>query len=535
MERLNEIFDRTGRRQPVSEQRSQSRAPLPHGSLTRRFATDPQARSEPSYQSPTRSPLRSRNYAQDGEHLPSSPENRSYGTPITRTDSGSRTDHPTYPPYQSRRSVVENTPLYQTIPQPHQDQPRIQPLQPRPTNDYYQMHASDTYTPNLQADTVEEWDEDGMGYGDWEKNGGNYFYEDEEADVFDEQSTPYQPSNYRQSPALPSEPPVQNARLQTQTRHHLHDTRLASALATQQARTHDVPSQQRITQPLNPQSVPGIAARLSERHSLAKSTPPPPSRYLKPVRQDALPALPQEMQAPAQQALSSVKSVCSKCRGAGYLRSNVPFGHPNFGKPIACECKEAERKEKRRLQLRDMSNMDAFRNQSFRSFSLNAPGLKDAYEAAVSFAQDPEGWLVFVGPNGCGKTHLAAAIANLSLDNGAVVLFEAVPDLLDHLRAAFAPTATEVFDQLFSKMREAELLVLDDLGAQQSSPWANEKLFQLLNYRYNMSMPTVITANPKGLQGIDERIRSRLGDQSLVTHIAMNGARDFRPQNTRKR
>ena len=111
------------------------------------------------------------------------------------------------------------------------------------------------------------------------------------------------------------------------------------------------------------------------------------------------------------------------------------------------------------------------------------------------------------------------------------MLFEAAPDLLDHLRAAFAPAATEVYDQLFSKMREAELLILDDLGAQQSSPWANEKLFQLLNYRYNLSMATVITGNPRGIQGVDERIRSRLSDTGLVRTIMMDRARDYRPHN----
>jgi DNA replication protein DnaC len=83
-------------------------------------------------------------------------------------------------------------------------------------------------------------------------------------------------------------------------------------------------------------------------------------------------------------------------------------------------------------------------------------------------------------------------------------------------------------------MREAELLVLDDLGAQQSSPWANEKLFQLFNYRYNSRFPTVITTNNVGLQGIDERIRSRMMDASLVTIVTFDGAQDYRPRNPRR-
>jgi DNA replication protein DnaC len=150
------------------------------------------------------------------------------------------------------------------------------------------------------------------------------------------------------------------------------------------------------------------------------------------------------------------------------------------------------------------------------------------------FAQNPSGWLVLIGPNGCGKTHLAAAIANQSLSDGAVVLFTVVPDLLANLRATFGPTSTEAYEERFTKMREAELLVLDDLGAHQSSPWANEKLFQLLNYRYNSSYPTVITANKQGLSTIDERILSRISDTALAITIFMTGAIDYRRQNPRR-
>jgi DNA replication protein DnaC len=83
-------------------------------------------------------------------------------------------------------------------------------------------------------------------------------------------------------------------------------------------------------------------------------------------------------------------------------------------------------------------------------------------------------------------------------------------------------------------MREAELLVLDDLGSEQNSSWASEKLFQLLNYRYNSRFPTVITTNNLRLQSVDERIRSRLMDKSLVTEVIMDKAHDYRPHNPRR-
>jgi DNA replication protein DnaC len=270
-----------------------------------------------------------------------------------------------------------------------------------------------------------------------------------------------------------------------------------------------------MTQPLKPQSM--MRASQDVTHEGLR-TPTPPQL---PGRSEQAP-------------LYTPANPCPVCKGAGYLRADVPYGHPSFGKPIACECKEAERKAKRRQQLQEMSNLGAFYDKSFASFNTRVPGIQEAFSCAYEFAQNPNGWLLLIGPNGCGKTHLAAAVANQSLEDGALVLFATVPDLLDHLRAAFAPTSSEVYDQLFSRMREAEVLVLDDLGAQQSSPWANEKLFQLLNYRYNSRFPTVITANSRGLQGIDERIRSRLTDSSLVTTVILDRAKDFRPNNPRR-
>jgi DNA replication protein DnaC len=144
----------------------------------------------------------------------------------------------------------------------------------------------------------------------------------------------------------------------------------------------------------------------------------------------------------------------------------------------------------------------------------NQERFSQCYEAARKYAENPTGWLVLSGPSGCGKTHLAAAIANYRLKTGHPVFFVIVPDLLDHLRTAFSPTSDVTYDELFERVRNAPLLVLDDLGSQSSTPWAEEKLFQILNHRFNAELPTVVTLN--GLNNLDERLSVRLQNPAIA-------------------
>jgi DNA replication protein DnaC len=102
---------------------------------------------------------------------------------------------------------------------------------------------------------------------------------------------------------------------------------------------------------------------------------------------------------------------------------------------------------------------------------------------------------VLIGEYGCGKTHLAVSIAKKQIDDGNLVLFQVVPRLLDYLRATFSPHSEQDYDERFQQMCDVDMLILDDLGAQNNTPWANDKLFQLLNHRYNAHAPTVITMN----------------------------------------
>ena len=134
---------------------------------------------------------------------------------------------------------------------------------------------------------------------------------------------------------------------------------------------------------------------------------------------------------------------------------------------------------------------------------------KTTLQAARTFAEDPQGWLVFTGPSACGKTHMAAAIASRCIERGQTVFFMFVPDLLDHLRGTYAPESAVSYDELFQQVREVPVLVLDDLGSHSGTPWAQEKLFQVFNHRFNALLPTVITVRGP-LERLDEGIRTRM-------------------------
>ena len=110
---------------------------------------------------------------------------------------------------------------------------------------------------------------------------------------------------------------------------------------------------------------------------------------------------------------------CESCDDLGWYTYNVPVGHENFGKFINCQCqsnniknnlnrllKKSNLSHVRKYKFDTLVSSDVFNNQ------LNIDLFNTAYKEARNYAANPEGWIVFTGPNGSGKTHLAAAIGN---------------------------------------------------------------------------------------------------------------------------
>ena len=147
----------------------------------------------------------------------------------------------------------------------------------------------------------------------------------------------------------------------------------------------------------------------------------------------------------------------------------------------------------------------------------------EAFDVAVAFAENPEGWLVLCGPSGSGKTHLAAAIANRCIERQQTTFFIVAADLLDHLRATYSPESPVTYDELFEQVRNVPLLILDDLGTRSATAWAEEKLFQVVNHRYNNALPTVVTVRGP-IERLDNAFRTRLEgpNTALWTHIEGN-------------
>ena len=144
------------------------------------------------------------------------------------------------------------------------------------------------------------------------------------------------------------------------------------------------------------------------------------------------------------------------------------------------------------------------------------------------------------GPNGNGKTNLAAAIANALRARGRPALFMRVPDLMDFLRQAYdeqaifvqslAETGSMSLLARLETIRRVPVLILDDLAAEKSSEWVDEKRYQILDFRTVERLPTVITTNispEEWAEKLGARIADRLGNR-LLAKVVHNAAASYR-------
>jgi DNA replication protein DnaC len=201
--------------------------------------------------------------------------------------------------------------------------------------------------------------------------------------------------------------------------------------------------------------------------------------------------------------------------------------------PCACVSGNAHVSKRQNILLETASNLTPeMQGMTFAKFVQECEPL--AFQAAELFAHYPQGWLLLTGPTGTGKTHLLAAIAQQLIATQHTPLFICAPDFLDFLRDGFDAKngkATSSTKSRFEQVRNVEILLVDDLGADKATDWATEQWYKLFNYRYSRRMPTVVATNLP-IEHFEPRLRSRLKDRALVTTIETD-SEDFRESDLR--
>ena len=117
--------------------------------------------------------------------------------------------------------------------------------------------------------------------------------------------------------------------------------------------------------------------------------------------------------------------------------------------------------------------------------------------------------LILVGNNGVGKTHLACSIANELIENGIPVIYGTLINLLAELRNSY-DTENNISEMEIIKLyKNVDLLIIDDLGKEKPSEWGLEKVFTIINSRYENNLPVIITTN--------------YNQNSLLERLSLNG------------
>lgn len=103
--------------------------------------------------------------------------------------------------------------------------------------------------------------------------------------------------------------------------------------------------------------------------------------------------------------------------------------------------------------------------------------------------------VILVGNNGVGKTHLACSIANRFIEKGIPVIYGTLINLLAELRNSYEIDNNISEMEIIKLYENVDLLIIDDLGKEKPSEWGLEKLFTIINSRYENNLPVIITTN----------------------------------------
>jgi DNA replication protein DnaC len=244
-----------------------------------------------------------------------------------------------------------------------------------------------------------------------------------------------------------------------------------------------------------------------------------------------------------------MSSSCPICGGVGLVRVVADDGR---WVSRVCQCQQLEREERR---LSNARIPERYRHCTLDTFETRFPGADSTLGGALMTARKfADGYpaetagrgLLFVGSIGVGKTHLAAGILQrLARERGVRGLFCDYRELLKNIQHSYNPQVAATEMDLLRPVFTAEVLVLDDLGAQKPNEWSWDIVALILNTRYNDKLSTIVTTNYPDLPAgggeltdaqragreptlgdrIGDRMRSRLAEMCVRVNMTGN---DFR-------
>lgn len=156
-----------------------------------------------------------------------------------------------------------------------------------------------------------------------------------------------------------------------------------------------------------------------------------------------------------------------------------------------------EKKNKIEKLLKESGMGKKFYRRTFKSFERNEDNEK-AYQQAASFAKEfpnSQG-LFFAGTVGVGKTHLAAAIANHLIGKMHTVYFGSITKIITKVKETFSKKSDITEGDLLNMLiNDVDLLIIDDIGKENSTEYSNTFLYHLINELYEEDKPIIITTN----------------------------------------
>jgi DNA replication protein DnaC len=166
------------------------------------------------------------------------------------------------------------------------------------------------------------------------------------------------------------------------------------------------------------------------------------------------------------------------------------------------------------------------------------PGTEAGFAAVREYADQwpPEGGrgLIITGPVGVGKSHLAAAAVNELIPRGVSAVFQNVPELLARFKATYRQGAGEKESDLLRGLEEADLVVLDDLGAEKVTEWTESMLYQVIDARYRQKRPVVVTSNLR-VYGPADTLEAAIGTRSLDRLVEVSDLVGLKGESYRRR